>query len=475
MSSIDVRTAYIILGMLYLALPTAAFIVLAGRRGRTQLVWCGGGLAIGIAIILLALRAIISDEVSILGGNFFIFIGSTLLIQALRIDLGRALTTAQLAALALVPFVVLVVAYFAFDTSFLRALWVGLAHGSMFLYVGLLAWQLGRQWQSRVARWVGGIYTLLALALFNRAFFVGFGISHADPIIGMGIDIQLIPLAGVFSAIIGNFGYVGMVLNRTQHQEEEAVAANARAAAQRDFSEQLAALDRQRSLGELAAAFGHELNQPLTAMLTNAQVARRALAAGRLEAEQLVEFLEKIDMNSRRAEDILASLGRMVGPDEGERRPVELMQLIDRSVALMRTDMDRHGVRLVMARAPQPVWVLGDVTQLSQVLVNLLRNAIEALQLAVQREMTVRLAEADGQAEVSICDTGCGLGEAALTQAGTAFFTTKPDGLGMGLAISRTIIQQHQGELTLTPGPAGGACSRFILPTLKSDHRATPP
>ena len=239
----------------------------------------------------------------------------------------------------------------------------------------------------------------------------------------------------------------------------------------RQMTAQIAQLDRQRSLGEMSASLSHELNQPLTAILTNAQVAQRGLQAGRFEVARVGEFLDKIIFNTRRAGEIIEKIRSFIRPAEAAHIAVDLQRLTGDILNLVGPEATEHKVIIVFAPLASPMWVQGDATQLSQVLMNIYRNAIEALHESARREIHVRLMQFGDRVSLSVCDTGPGLAPGMLENAGTPFLSTKAGGLGLGLSISRSIIAQHQGTLTIGNAGNGGVCIDIDLPALPSGGR----
>ncbi len=158
----------------------------------------------------------------------------------------------------------------------------------------------------------------------------------------------------------------------------------------RRLEDQVLQLDRQRALGQMSAALGHELNQPLTAILTNAQVLQRGLRMGRLDPIQVEEFLERIVQNTRRTSDIIERIRTYIRPKEMTLVTLDLQQVVLDTLDLVGMNAQQHKVLVIFDCQSHPVWVKGDAVQLSQVLLNVLRNAIEALQQVEQREIEVQ-------------------------------------------------------------------------------------
>jgi len=236
----------------------------------------------------------------------------------------------------------------------------------------------------------------------------------------------------------------------------------------RRLAEQITHMDRQRSMGEMAASLSHELNQPLTAILTNAQVAQRGMKANRLDVERVGEFLDKIIFNTRRAGEIIDKIRGFIRPADVTHLPVNLLKLVGDVINLVAPEAAENKVAIIVVPAVDPVWVKGDALQLSQVLINVYRNAIEALQRSVRREIHVRLLPIGDRVTLRISDSGPGLTPDMLQKVGTPFLTTKAGGLGLGLTIARSIIAQHQGALSVGNADGGGARIDIDLPLLSA-------
>lgn len=258
----------------------------------------------------------------------------------------------------------------------------------------------------------------------------------------------------------GMFEVLGVTRDISEHKRRRGELETER----RRLTDQLVQLDRQRSLGQMSASLGHELNQPLTAILTNAQVMQRGLRSGRLETAQVGELIERIIHNTRRASDIIERIRTFIRPSQAQHLVVDLQQVVLDALDLMEVDIRQHQVLVKFAMTDSPVLVQGDVIQLSQVLLNALRNAIEALQQVRHRVIEIQINTTQKQVQLSITDTGPGLTPENLEQVGTAFFSTKSTGLGLGLSISHNIMAKHQGTLCIVNADNAGACVTMTLP-----------
>jgi C4-dicarboxylate-specific signal transduction histidine kinase len=275
-----------------------------------------------------------------------------------------------------------------------------------------------------------------------------------------------ISLSFVLASVVGHIGYVGLALDRSMRREIDTATALARDEVSRRLSGKIAHLDRQRSLGTMAASLGHELNQPLTAILISAQVARRGLLSERFSSGQMIEFFEKIVSSTQRASQIIERIRGFIRPTAELREPVDLAKAVAQVRALVADEAKTRSVTFSVATMAAPILVLGDPVQLSQVILNVVRNALDALADASRREIQVSLQRLQDRAVLRIRDTGPGLRPELLAQIGTPFFTTKSTGLGMGLSIARSIVEQFSGTLVIRNADGGGTLVELNFPAL---------
>ena len=245
---------------------------------------------------------------------------------------------------------------------------------------------------------------------------------------------------------------LGVSMDVTARKRAELEAAQQR--------EELGHLARVALVGEMAASLAHELNQPLTAIVTNAGAAQRFFARGDFNRKELQELLADINSDGKRAGEVIRGIKNMVRKVEGERHQLEINEVIRDTVRLVRADAVAHGCTLATELEPALPTVLGDAVQLQQVLLNLVINAFDAMRKApsdaCRLEIQSRLTESR-LVEVSVRDFGPGLPADAPARVFERFFSTKSDGMGMGLAIARSIIEAHAGTLGAENAKGGGA------------------
>lgn len=238
--------------------------------------------------------------------------------------------------------------------------------------------------------------------------------------------------------------------------------------AQRRVSRQQERLDRVsrvNTMGEMASGIAHELNQPLSTILNYAEASLLAVKAGRLDREDLLRDLEAISAAAERSGAIVRHLRDLIANREIERSPQNMNRLIRETLAFMNRDIERSGTTLHLELRPALPPVLADSVQIQQVVVNLVRNAMEAMKESPDKSLTIRSrVDDEGNVEVMFRDTGVGLGDIPIDSIFEHFVSSKREGLGVGLAISRSIIEAHFGHLAVEGNPGGGMTFRFMIP-----------
>ncbi len=236
----------------------------------------------------------------------------------------------------------------------------------------------------------------------------------------------------------------------------------------REAQTELARVTRVLTLGEITASIAHEVNQPLAGVATNGNAGLRWLAREPPNLEEARACLQRIIRDGNRASEVIARIRALVKKSAPVKARLDLRDTIQEVLAIIDTEARQHRVlvRTELAAGLPPVW--GDRVQLQQVLLNLELNGIDAMKAVTDRPRVLRIRAQPheaGHVLVAVQDSGIGLEEGSLERAFEAFYTTKPEGMGLGLAISRSIIEAHGGRLWATPNAGPGVTMQFTLPT----------
>lgn len=234
-----------------------------------------------------------------------------------------------------------------------------------------------------------------------------------------------------------------------------------------ELQAELIHMSRFTALGEMASVLAHELNQPLAAVANYLKGGQKFLSGGRVEALPMVgEALTRAMEQTLRAGEIIKNLRAFVSRHETTKRAEPVVDLIEEASALALVGARSQNVHVSFDLAAALPDVLVDHVQVQQVLLNLIRNAMDAMQQSSVRRLLIaaRTIETD-KVEISVSDTGSGIDERAMEHLFQPFFTTKPEGMGVGLSISRTIIEAHGGRISAAAAAKGGSVFRFTLPT----------
>jgi signal transduction histidine kinase len=257
---------------------------------------------------------------------------------------------------------------------------------------------------------------------------------------------------------------IGRVTAAFNDMLAELAAARARETAERVA---FAQATRLTTMGEMAASIAHEVNQPLAAIVANANAGLRWLANAAPDLSKVQAVLQRVVRDGHRASEVVGSVRAMVKRDVQQKVPLQVNKLVEDVVGLLQTDIQSEQISLVLELSSGPVSVLADRVQLQQVILNLITNAIEAMRAAAEEPRSLRIGTKHGESDsllISVEDSGAGIDATDRDRIFEPFFTTKPRGMGLGLSICRSIIEAHGGRLWAAPGQLRGTVFQFSLP-----------
>lgn len=285
-----------------------------------------------------------------------------------------------------------------------------------------------------------------------------------EKIIGIGREVTGLREDGTtfpmhLSVGAANGSFIGIIRDLTAAKEAEQEG--------RRLKDRLAEVSRFSLMGEMAAGLAHEINQPLSAIATYAQAGERFMAQDDVDMAALEETCRKISDQALRAGQIIQNLRSFVSKQEVRADRLDINEVVDNVMNLIEADARAEGIPVTTEYAPDLPPVTGDAIQLQQVLMNLTRNAVDAMREGVHREQGIRIRTGridHDSIRIVVVDHGHGVPQQLVGSIFHPFVTTKREGLGVGLAVSRTIVQAHGGELYYRPNPEGGSIFGFSLP-----------
>lgn len=443
-----IPTVYVIAGFLYILVSIAAWLMLRNQGAFAPTIWCVGGGAIGVGIALLGMRGLVTPWLTFLISNSALVIGNLLHIYSLRKEIKRPLSVMTMAIIYVFSMIPFLYFLWVYQSPVLRFSW---NTGCLAVLIGWTAW-LGKaiadKESNKSATWLAGVYAFLMVLMGSRGLMGYFGIAGIDPLANNIGNLWLI-VGVVISAVLGNVAIIGLYLERSnkrnvafaKEQEQQSFSAK--------LSENMAEQYRRRSLDEMSSALAHELGQPITGILFDSNMVKMRIGNPSPQDPILLESVESLNKHALRARDILNSIRSFSKPAETRYEVMNLLDVVDDVVRLKSYAVREGKIHLNVQRPSQRMLVIGNRVLLSLVFLNAFRNSIEARTVSgpVQVQVSFHL---DGQKlRVLIEDDGPGFSATSLENAGKAYFTTKDEGMGVGLSLCRRILEQHNGEMEL--------------------------
>jgi signal transduction histidine kinase len=482
---LHVQTTIFMICMAYLVLHGAIWFALSEQRNEQVRLWCVSGIISGVSVVLLSLRETVGEFTFVYVAQFLMLIGNMGRTIALRLYLPLPIRPAVVfhAIAGLVYYVWLIAAYEAgTSTMALSVMFFGF-YAIVCVDYFLVGLFLNRQSQTLGPRVLalGGLVLSGSLAFKTLATVMGFG---AAGIYEPGID-QYVMIAGQFIAIsLVNIGFLRIFLDRRQQKnlttERNLVAAEEHATLLTQHKAELQGLLTEREeiirqltlsnktvgMGALVASLAHELNQPLCAIRLNAQLVERKLNASDTDVEGARKFLDSVINDNRRAANIISRLRSMFDHQDRGEQQLDMHTLLRDTLALVQMRAQAEGVRIIQELSDQPAVLDGDSAPLQQVLLNLLNNAMDALAAVAREQKTIVITTTlkNGQLILHVDDNGCGIPEAKQNSVFELFKTSKAEGMGVGLWLSKTVIQSHRGDIRFTTRPGEGTRFEVVLP-----------
>lgn len=463
MEQIQLASVYAFVAFLYTIGPIVTWLTLWQIRNRGVNLWCTGGLLLSAGILLAAGKDVEPSPWLMGASNILMFAAIVIRIQALLDFVGKKIRVAMWLVLG---------ALFIFVYEYLilhniePLIYVLVVQILILGRTSYVCYLISQQPNSKSIIWTAYTYALMAIVMVSLVIAVSMGVAPADYLATNPFTVALL-LTGVLSSLTGYLGIIGLILDRARAKETEALIAHARAESSLALGGQIARLQRQHIVGQMSGILSHELSQPLTAALWSVQTAERQLHADAPQEHEALESLHRGILAIRKTSEVLDRIRSFVKPGELLKTSrFDYTDMVREVIEISRALAARKSVRIQFEAPAEPVRIRGDKVQLSQVLLNLLVNAIDAAALSTSGQgfVKVEISTGHNRLNVTISDNGPGFDSVDLEKAGEPFYTSKPDGLGLGLSIARNIVDQHGGELSWGNARQGGACLNLCLP-----------
>lgn len=458
-------TVLLIGAYLHAVLPLLTWQALGRPREPAVLLWCLGGLAIGPGLWLVAQSEPMYPMWSMVPGQSLLWMGLGMFIGSLRLDLGLAWSW-RWWWVSVAVFAGCMAYLQSVQATFALALLVRVVKALGLGMLTLQAWAVAQRESSRNARAIAVGFGLLMLALLGNALATALGWVGLlrGPANGFNLAVSLVLL---LSALPTYVGYLGLALERSLRKSMETRQAQWQVQQWREHRQALSLLERQRTLGQLAESLGHAILQPLTATLLNVQLLQRILRAPAADLQTLPRMLSQVVQGLRRSADMVERIRQYLRPSPQQGGALVLQSVLQDAHDLLYQELLFQGTQLKLQVPAAPVQVLAERLPLTQALVQVLRNAMQAVRGQAQRELLLSLRLVGQEVSIDVTDGGPGFSQQAMAQWQTGGAGADAPS-GLGLLMCQDILWQFQGHLSIENLPQGGARVRLCLPLLQA-------
>lgn len=462
--ALDMVTLFRVSAMLYLLMALIIWALLGRPRRGPAMLWCLGGMLVGVSAGLLNLRGTIPDFWSYSVGQT-LYLGAMLVLsQSLRMTLKKPWRWRWL-LLVLIAFAAVI--SFGFDDKRDQrlAIVIRLANSAGLFALTASALLLARRERSRNAWFMAIGYGLMCVSMVVATVAAFRGQANlAD--FNASVFNHLLVIVSLLTMVTTNMGYLGLALEKSLRKNMALRQQQWHAQQWRERRQALTLLDRQHTLDVLANSLGHAILQPLTATLLQVQLAKRMLQTATPDVQQVQTSLAEVVQGLRRSADWVAHIRNFLRPAPAAEpaSTVTMQSVVQDAHDLLRQELMYQGVTLLVTVPPDPMEVQAERLPLTQALVQVLRNAMQAVHKQAQRTIHLTLSGSDTEVWMEVTDTGPGFTLEMLDSEQAIALPASEALYGMGLAMTRNILAQFRGRLTLDNNQHGGARVRMTLP-----------
>lgn len=461
----SIATAFLTAGFLYMLVSVVAWLMLRNQGAGAPTIWCMGGVAIGLGVIMVGARSAIPPWVSFIVGNSLIVVGNLMHVLSLGKEVKGPMRWFTFVGIYLMTMLPSSYLHLVVQNPEWRFGWNLLSAGLLTGWTAWLAWVIGRTEQSKSAYWLAVFYGLLMLEMCSRGLMTWLGWSHST-ILDKSFENLRLVISVLMSGVLGNIMVIGLYLERAGQKNIRFAVETERERLNSRLGDKITALFRERSMDEVSISLAHELGQPITGILLDVNMVRlHCRKLGMVDAET-ERFLKSLETHALRARGIIGTIRGFVKSDAVVFEQVDVCAVLDDVMALFAPAVREGRIRFEVRSSLPQARVRGHALLLSLVLHNLFRNAMQACVTQGMAQVEVTVTQGNTGLQVLIEDNGPGFSPEALSQVGERGFTTKHDGMGVGLALCRRIVEQHSASLTLANRDScSGAHITLLFPT----------
>lgn len=438
------HTTLFIAAALYFILPLNVLWILWSHRTSSIYYWCIGGLCACFGILFLGFRAHLPVIITYHIANTLILSSFLFWAQSIKCLLKSPWQLHSVGILIATAFVYYSAVYIYLE-PLTRGLAIRLVMGLLAIYVAWLAIKIYKQSRSHNALIIGASYTITGIA-FLTYLFVGGPSSDPSPFSNEW-NANFLAITAVLMAAAGHFSYVGMVLDDTKREQTQKKTEAYVLSHFQQLKKKMASIETQHRLRLVAGSLAHELNQPLTVILTHAQIIGQAINAQKAQHETLSVMLKKIGLNIHRVSNILDRIRTIYRAQPEPFTTIDINECIATALEQLDDLIATHHIQIHWKEQLPAPDALGDALQISQVLVNLCRNSIQAMVDTQTRVLHISTHTSASLLTIKISDTGPGMPFNPPEKLKEPFYQSSQQGLGMGLIISQMIVERHHGEM----------------------------
>lgn len=459
MNNFDIATAYLIVGLLSLVIPAIVWKMLADRQVPSADSWCGGGVLFGLGTLWVnAADPITASLPWTLVGPAIMFWGLRLKIGALKSILNFPRSQSWwLTGLILYVIVDALLAWL--DVRAYRTLFQLCSHIMLYSYMVWLSWRIHVDLQRQSVLWIFWGYVFVVLMLL--ALPLGASV-HGEVIWKQGWPAVALVMFGIFVTITNHMAFLGLLLENMSIAQSQSSQAVTDLSKQGTLSRLFWISERERVLANVSRKLIHEINQSLTSLSATVALMIRASRDKRWNELDLQNLLGRMGDNLNMAEGVLRQIQPLAKFHNSEVMQHDLAAIVRKAMLLLDVPASQFNLN---EHDDNCFTVRGSEIEFMQVVVNLIRNATQAcLNASIVADVLITVQRVKGYAALLVVDNGPGFSKEALSNAGKKIFTTKDDGMGVGLWISKEIVSRYGGELRISNRLQGGAEVMILLP-----------